>query len=61
MCSVITFTRPKLGSIEIMTSPEQAQDVATVQVIVTYFRESARDEAKVCWILRGDGAPLEFS
>ncbi|KAF8802647.1 hypothetical protein BYT27DRAFT_7172708 [Phlegmacium glaucopus] len=44
------------GSVEIVTSPQQGQDVATVEVAVSYFREVIRDQAKVCRILRKDRA-----
>jgi len=43
------------GSVEIVTSPHQDQDVATVEVVASYFWESVRDQAKVCRILRKDG------
>ena len=43
------------GHVEIVTSPQQDQDIATVQVIVGYFEQDVRDEAKVCYIRRGDG------
>ena len=47
--------RLSCGRVEIVTSPQQDQDVATVQVVVGYFKQDVRDEAKVCYIGRGDG------
>jgi len=43
------------GSVEIVTSPQQDQDVATVEIVVSYFQEDVRDLAKVCRIFRKDG------
>ena len=43
------------GSVEIATSSEQDQDVVTVEVVVSYLREDARNDAKVCQILPEDG------
>ena len=43
------------GSVEIATSPEQDPDVVTVEVVVRYGRENARNDAKVCQVLTGDG------
>ena len=43
------------GSVEIATSSEQGQDVVTVEVVVSYFREDARNDAKVCQVLTEDG------
>ena len=43
------------GVLNVATSPEQAQDKATVRVEVKYYREQIRDLAKVCYITRGDG------
>ena len=43
------------GSVEIVTSPQQDQGVATVEIVVSYFREDVRDQANVCRILRKDG------
>lgn len=43
------------GNVEIVTSSEQEQDVATVEVVVSYLQEDARDDAKVCQILSKDG------
>ena len=45
-----------VDTIEIVTSPKQDQNVATVRVIVSHSCESARNIAKVCRILRRDGA-----
>ena len=42
------------GNVEIITSSDQDQDVATVQVVVSYAREDARNDAKVC-VLSGHG------
>jgi len=36
------------GDVEIVTSSDQDQDVATVEVVVSYAREDARNDAKVC-------------
>jgi hypothetical protein len=38
-----------------MTSPEQAQDTATVHVEVKYYQERLRDLAKVCYVTREEG------
>ena len=43
------------GVLNVVTSPEQAQDTATVRVEVKYFREEIRDLAKVCYITREEG------
>ena len=39
------------GSVEIATSSKQAQDVVTVEVVISYDREDARNDAKVCNVL----------
>lgn len=43
------------GVLNVATSPEQAQDTATVHIEVKYYREQIRDLAKVCYITRGEG------
>ena len=43
------------GSVEIVTSPEQDQDEVTVEVVVSYLREEARNDAKVCQVLTQNG------
>ena len=43
------------GSVEIATSSEQDQDVVTVEVVVSYARESARNDAKVCQVIPENG------
>ena len=40
------------GVLNVATSPEQAQDKATVRVEVKYYWEQIRDLAKVCYITR---------
>jgi hypothetical protein len=43
------------GVLKVVTSPEQAQDKATVHVEVKYYREQIRDLAKVCYVTREEG------
>ena len=43
------------GSVEIVTSTEQDRDVVTVEVVVRYIRQVARNDAKVCLVLTEDG------
>ena len=43
------------GVLSVVTSPEQAQDTATVHVEVKYHQERLRDLAKVCYITREEG------
>ncbi|KAF8161544.1 hypothetical protein B0H34DRAFT_857928 [Crassisporium funariophilum] len=43
------------GSVDVVTSTEQPHDVATVRVVVNYFRDNIRDEAKVGRISRQEG------
>ena len=43
------------GSVEIATSSEQDQNVVTVEVVASYVREDARNDAKVCKVLSEDG------
>jgi len=43
------------GVLTVMTSPEQAQDTATVHVEVKYYQERLRDLAKVCYVAREEG------
>ena len=43
------------GTVDIVTSSEQDQDVVTVEVVVSYFKEDVRDDAKVCRVQRRDG------
>jgi len=43
------------GSVDIVTSSKQDQDVVTVEVVVSYFREDIRDDAKVCRVGRREG------
>ncbi|KIM36769.1 hypothetical protein M413DRAFT_13744 [Hebeloma cylindrosporum] len=43
------------GVLNVETSPDQAQDTATVHVEVKYYRERIRDLAKVCYVTREEG------
>jgi len=43
------------GSVDIVTSPQQDQEIATVEVVVSYLAQDALDEVKVCYIRRRDG------
>ena len=42
------------GSVEIATSSEQDKDIVTVEVVVRYIREEARNDAKVCQVRTKD-------
>ncbi|KAF8161489.1 hypothetical protein B0H34DRAFT_747387 [Crassisporium funariophilum] len=55
--ALLLFSRgsTSAGSVDIVTSKEQPHDVATVRVVVNYFRDDIRDEAKVCRISRQEG------
>ena len=46
---------PMSGSVEIVTSSTHEQDVVTVEINVSYFREDVRNHAQVCRVFRKDG------
>ncbi|KAF8959955.1 hypothetical protein BDZ97DRAFT_1835763 [Flammula alnicola] len=43
------------GTVDVVTSPQQAPNTATFRVVMNYFREDIRNLAKVCVIRRNEG------
>jgi len=51
---MITRGGNSAGVVHVVTSTDQAEDVATYHVVVNYFEEEIRNTAKVCSIRRED-------
>lgn len=43
------------GLVNVVTSPRQTHDAATVRVVVNYYKKQVRDSARVCLIDRKEG------